>query len=47
VTVDETTSFGEAVLKKMILEVAGLANVDLARLPAAGRLAFPRGNPTD
>ena len=47
VTVDETTSFGEAVLKKMILEVAGLANVDLARLPAAGRLAFPPGNPTD
>lgn len=40
VTVDETTSFGEAVLKKMILEVAGIENVNLAELPAAGRLAF-------
>ncbi len=44
VTVDETTSFGEAVLKKMILEVAGLENVDIARLPVAGRLVFPPWN---
>jgi len=40
VTVDETTSFADAVLKKMILEVAGLAHVDLATLPSAGRLVF-------
>lgn len=40
VTVDETTSFAEAVLKKMILEVAGLSQVDLATLPTAGRLTF-------
>ncbi len=44
VTVDETTSFGEAVLKKMILEVAGFENIDIARLPVAGRLAFPPGD---
>ena len=40
VTVDEATSFEEAVLKKMILEVAGLERVSLASLPAGGRLAF-------
>lgn len=40
VTVDETISFEQAVLKKMILEVAGPAHVDLAGLPGAGRLVF-------
>lgn len=40
VTVDETTSFEDAVLKKMILEVAGRSQVNLATLPAAGRLIF-------
>lgn len=40
VTVDETTSFEQAVLKKMILEVAGRAHVDLAAYPDAGRLHF-------
>ena len=40
VTVDETISFEEAVLKKMILEVAGLKRVDLASLPRGGRLVF-------
>ena len=39
-TVDETISFAEAVLKKMILEVAGIAPPELAGLPAGGRLAF-------
>lgn len=40
VTVDETTSFEDAVLKKMILEVAGRSKVNLAELPTAGRLLF-------
>jgi len=40
VTVDETTSFEQAVLKKMILEVAGRSQVDLATLPQMGRLVF-------
>ncbi len=40
VTVDETTSFEQAVLKKMILEVAGLDRADVATLPPGGRLRF-------
>lgn len=40
VTVDEETSFADAVLKKLILEVAGRSQVDLASLPLAGRLTF-------
>jgi len=40
VTVDETISFAEAVLKKMILEVAGIAPPELAELPPGGRLFF-------
>lgn len=40
VTVDETISFAEAVLKKMILEVAGLAPPEIANLPAGGRVSF-------
>ncbi|MBT6404242.1 MAG: DUF1194 domain-containing protein [Rhodospirillaceae bacterium] len=40
VTVDETISFAEAVLKKMILEVAGIAPPEIAGLPAGGRLSF-------
>jgi len=40
VTVDAETSFEQAVLKKMILEVAGRGHVDLAEFPNAGRLHF-------
>ena len=40
VTVDETISFAEAVLKKMILEVAGIAPPEFAELPPGGRLFF-------
>ena len=40
VTVDETTSFEQAVLKKMILEVSGRSKTDLATLPQLGRLVF-------
>jgi hypothetical protein len=40
VTVDETISFAEAVLKKMILEVAGIAPPEIAGLPLGGRLSF-------
>ncbi|MEK9965717.1 MAG: DUF1194 domain-containing protein [Rhodospirillaceae bacterium] len=40
VTVDETISFAEAVLKKIILEVAGIAPPELAELPPGGRLFF-------
>jgi hypothetical protein len=40
VTVDATTSFEAAVLKKIILEVAGRNNVSLAELPRPGRLVF-------
>jgi len=40
VTVDETISFAEAVLKKMILEVAGIAPPEIAGLPAGGRLYY-------
>jgi hypothetical protein len=40
VTVDETISFAEAVLKKMILEVAGIAPPEIVGLPAGGRLSF-------
>jgi hypothetical protein len=40
VTVDETISFAEAVLKKMILEVAGIVPPELAELPPGGRLSF-------
>ncbi len=40
VTVDETISFAEAVLKKMILEVAGSAPPEIAGLPPGGRLSF-------
>ena len=42
VTVDETISFAEAVLKKMILEVAGIAPPEIAGLPPGGRLSFAR-----
>lgn len=40
VTVDETISFAEAVLKKMILEVAGLKPPEIADLPAGGRVTY-------
>ena len=40
VTVDETISFAEAVLKKMILEVAGIAPPEIAGLPQGGRVMF-------
>jgi hypothetical protein len=40
VTVDATTSFEAAVLKKIILEVAGRNDVSLAELPRPGRLVF-------
>ncbi|MEP4380066.1 MAG: DUF1194 domain-containing protein [Alphaproteobacteria bacterium] len=40
VTVDETISFAEAVLKKMILEVAGIAPPEIAGLPTGGRVTF-------
>ena len=40
VTVDETISFAEAVLKKMILEVAGIAPPEIAELPPGGRLFY-------
>ena len=40
VTVDETISFAEAVLKKMILEVEGIAPPEIAELPPGGRLFY-------
>ena len=40
VTVDETISFADAVLKKMILEVAGIAPPEIAELPPGGRVSY-------
>jgi hypothetical protein len=40
VTVDETISFADAVLKKMILEVAAIPPAEASRIALAGRVSF-------